>query len=114
MTNTFHLVGCFCSFVNQHPGCRQHCSEKGCEAVSRLREKRELCDCLVMSAMAQTPSGRGLTGSISPSLISDRKTFGEGGVAVAFFPLAVPLCDSNEGKAISKEDAVMERCPTGA
>lgn len=34
MTNKFHLVGCFCSFVNQHPGCRQHCSEKGCEAVS--------------------------------------------------------------------------------
>lgn len=34
-------------------------------------------------------------------------------MAVAFFPLAVPLWDSNEDRAISKEDAVMERCLTG-
>lgn len=44
MTNWFHLVGCFFSFVNQHPGCLQRCNEKGCEAVSRLGEKREICD----------------------------------------------------------------------
>lgn len=42
MTNKFHLVGCFCSFVNQHPGCQQHCSEKGWGCVQAQGEERAL------------------------------------------------------------------------